>query len=117
MWDEVKEIDLIGINLLSKHSFRNINRPFNLTIDEFFISKGVYNLHNKSINEVIEFARLNGRKHLGLGPWMDGKYADVFNYLKEKKLEGIESLTFFNLRKKDFARFCIGAIENGAAEL
>ena len=117
VWDEVKELDLIGINLLSKHSFRNFKRPFNLTIDEFFIGKGVYNLNNKSINEVIEFARINGRKHLGLGPWMDGKYSDVFNYLKENRLEGIESLTFFNLRKKDFARFCIGAKENGAVEL
>ena len=117
IWDEAKELDLIGINLLSKHSFRNSKRPFNLTIDEFFIGKGVYNLHNKSISEVIEFARLNGFKHLGLGPWMNGNYADVFNYLKENKLEGIESLTFFNLRKKDFVRFCKGANENGAVEL
>jgi hypothetical protein len=33
-----------------------------------------------------------------------------------QRLEGVESLTIFNLRKKDFARFCIGAKEHGAVE-
>ena len=117
VWDEAKNLDLIGINLLSKHRIRIYNRPFNSTIDEFFIGKGVYNLHNKSINEVIEFARLNGRKHLGLGAWMNGKYAEVFNYLKENKPEGIESLTFFHLRKRDFNRFCSSVTEHGGSEV
>lgn len=117
VWDESKNLDLIGINLLSKHCIRIYNRPFNSTIDEFFTSKGVYNLHNKSINEVIEFARLNGRKQLGLGPWMKGKYNDVFNYLKENKPEGIESLTFFHLRKRDFNRFCSSIIAYGVSEI
>jgi hypothetical protein len=102
IWDDASKLDMIGINLISRQEIRGNNR-IRITIDAYFRQKGVYDLNQKSISDIIQFAQLNGHQHLGLSPWMDGDYDEVINYIRSCDLGGIESITFYHLRKKDFA--------------
>ncbi len=101
IWDDEKKLDLMGINLTSTYTIPLLNRR-SLRINDFFIQKGVYNLNQKSIQDVIKYANFKGHKHLGLSPWMNGEYTEVINYLRNCELGCVKSIRFYHLRKKDF---------------
>jgi len=102
IWDDASNLDMIGIKLTSRQEIRSVNRR-SITIDQYFRQKGVYDLNQKSIFDIIQYAQLNGYQHLGLSPWMDGKYNKVINALRSCDLGCIKSIAFYHLHKKDFA--------------
>jgi hypothetical protein len=101
IWDDKDNLDLMGINLILRHA---ISSPANRehSVDGFFRNKGVYDLYQKSIEEIIEHAKSKGLRRLGLSPWQQGNYSDVLKYLETADLGCVESITFYHLDKKDF---------------
>jgi len=102
IWDDAKRLDMIGIRLLNNFSLQDkILR--NQGILNFLSSKPkVFNLHNKSIAEIIDYAEQNKLKNIGLCPWMNGKYHDVIDFLQNLKTCSLDSITFYHLNREDY---------------
>jgi len=100
IWDAAAELDLIGINLLSR---QQIDTPGGGgTIDKFFKDKGVFDLNGRSIQEITAHVKAKGFKRLGLCPWMNHNYSHVIAYLRELEPGSIESIHFYHLHERDF---------------
>jgi hypothetical protein len=118
IWEDEQTLDMIGLNLLSKHSLydnnndnytnhnKNNKKPENTkinTVDQFFNAKPkVMDINGKSFSEIMEYCEEKGYKHIGITPWNKGNYQDVINYLKNLKDKPFNSITFYHLNKKDF---------------
>ena len=101
IWDDVDQLDLLGISLLSRQEIRKPGHN-HYTIARFFRDKGVYDLQGRTIQEIVAHAQANGLKRIGLSPWMDGEYAEVMQFLRDFKPGCIESIYFYHLGKRDF---------------
>ena len=101
IWDAATELDLIGINLLSRHKIDTLGRS-DYTIDQFFKDKGVFDLNGRSIQEITAHVKAKGFKRLGLCPWMNDNYSDVIAYLRELEPGSIECIYFYHLHRGDF---------------
>ena len=118
IWEDEQTLDLIGLNLLSRHSLydynndnytnhnKNNNKTENTkinTVKQFFNAKPkVIDINGKSFSEIMEYCEGEGCKHIGITPWNKGNYQDVINYLKNLKNNPFKSITFYYLNKKDF---------------
>jgi hypothetical protein len=118
IWEDEQILDMIGLNLLSKHSLydynndnytnhnKNNKKPEYTkinTVDQFFNAKPkVMDINGKSFSEIMEYCEEKGYKHIGITPWNKGNYQDVINYLKNFKDKPFNSITFYHLNKKDF---------------
>ncbi len=110
IWEDEQNLDMIGLNLLSKHSIydynndnytnhnKNNKKPEYTkinTVDQFFNAKPkVMDINGKRFSEIIESCEEKGCKHIGLTPWNKGNYQDVINYLKNIKDKPFNSITF-----------------------
>lgn len=101
IWDDEKNLDLIGINLKSNYEMRMPKGGYSSTA-QFFINKGVLNLHGMSIEEIVAISKHKGIRHLGLCPWQNGNYHGVIQYLNTVDLGSIESVTFYHLDNRDY---------------
>jgi len=112
IWEDEQTLDLMGLNLLSKHSLHDYNNDsYNKnnketkikTVDNFFNAKPkVMDINGKSFSDIIEYSIEKGYKHIGLTPWNKGNYQDVINYLKNINEIPFNSIVFYHLNKKDF---------------
>ena len=118
IWEDEQTLDMIGLNLLSKHSLYDYNNDNYTnhkknnkntentkinTVDSFFNTKPkVLDIIGKSFAEIMEYCMEKGYKHIGLTPWNKGNYQDVINYLKNLNNKTFNSINFYHLNKKDF---------------
>ena len=104
IWDDESHLDMMGINLINDQLIR-VSAQRHTSISAFFLQNPkVYDLRNKGMAEIIQYAIENGFKHIGLCPWMDGNYEEVLNHLRSGPLGSIESITFYHLDDGDFAQ-------------
>ena len=97
IWEDEDRMDLLGFNIRPRRDrgYRRIN--------EFFQNiEGLYDIHGKSIEEILAYAEENKVKHLGLTPWMNGDYGHVMDVLSKYEPSHLQKITFYHLRKKDF---------------
>jgi len=62
----------------------------------------VFNIYQRSVEEIISFAEAKKIKHLGLTPWMDGDYQPVVDFIQNYRFQYLEKITFYHLRKRDY---------------
>lgn len=98
IWQDKDELDRIGLNLRPRN-FRNQPK----LVNDFFLSHDrVVNIHGKTFVEIITEAEADGIGRLGLTPWKNGDYEEVFDYLRSHRLKIVRSITFYHLNKRDF---------------
>jgi hypothetical protein len=112
IWDDEQILDVIGLNLLSKHSLHdysngnyNKNNEKNKirTVDSFFEAKSkVMDINGRSFAEIMADCKAKGCQRIGLTPWKKGDYKEVIEYLKNNNDNAFISITFYHLNKKDF---------------
>jgi hypothetical protein len=112
IWDDEQILDVIGLNLLSKHSLHdysngnyNKNNEKNKisTVDSFFEAKSkVMDINGRSFAEIMADCKAKGCQRIGLTPWKKGDYKEVIEYLKNNSDKAIISINFYHLNKKDF---------------
>jgi hypothetical protein len=108
IWDDEDNLNMIGINLINNFPLKD--RPLEIqdihTVKDFMLSKNkVYNINGKNIKEIIEYAERNNLKHIGLCPWMNGRYEDVIAFLRNLKTCKLDSITFYHLNRNDYKQF------------
>jgi hypothetical protein len=98
IWEYEQSLDLLGINLRPRE-----NENARYSINRFFQSHNkVYNIHSKSIEEILAHAEDRKVEYLGLTPWMKGDYGHVIEFLRNYQPRYLKKLSFFHLRRNDF---------------
>jgi hypothetical protein len=98
IWEDEQELDLMGINLRDRDNSRG-----RYSINSFFERIPlVYNIYNRSIEDILAYAEENKVQHLGLTPWMNNDYQQVIDVLRTYSPKHLKKLTFYHLRKNDF---------------
>jgi hypothetical protein len=101
IWEDEQELDMMGINLRERDYPRG-----RYSINTFFERiPMVYNIHNRSIEEILAYAEENKVQHLGLTPWMNNDYQQVMDVLRTYAPNHLKKLTFYHLRRNDFNMF------------
>jgi hypothetical protein len=102
IWDNQKDLDFIGLNLVSKQPLTSSHHPQIKNPADFFKYHGVVNINQMHFKEILNLALELGAKNIGLGPWNDGNYLEVGEIIRNEELTGIESVSFYHLNPKDF---------------
>jgi hypothetical protein len=98
IWEHEQSLDLLGINLRPRE-----NENARYSINRFFQSHNkVYNIHSKSIEEILAHAEDRKVEYLGLTPWMKGDYGHVIEFLRNYQPKYLKKISFFHLRRNDF---------------
>jgi hypothetical protein len=104
IWDDEKQLDLIGLNLLSRQPLMGGARGEIRSVDDFFRAKPkVMDINGQSFNEILTHCQERGHKRLGLTPWMGGNYQGVLDALRGMRDMPFESITFYHLNRNDFS--------------
>jgi len=98
IWEDEDQLDLIGLKLRPRKRSRKV--------DDFFQGLDVYDITNKSIEEILKDAEDKKVKHLGLTPWMNGNYDHVMDVLRNYTPIHLKKISFYHLRKKDYDKMC-----------
>jgi len=102
IWDDQKDLDFIGLNLVSKQPLTSSHHPHIKNPADFFKHQGVVNINQMHFREILNLARELGARNIGLGPWNDGNYLEVGEIIRNEELTGIDSVSFYHLNPKDF---------------
>jgi hypothetical protein len=102
IWEDEAKLDTIGLSFYPSKLVGNA--AYNSqSISDFLESKPkVFNLRNKSFDDVLGFCDKYKIKHLGLCPWLQGDYQGVINRLQGALPNSLESISFYHLNSNDF---------------
>jgi hypothetical protein len=99
IWEDEQLLDSMGCNLRKREGMHT-RHPIN----EFFLDPPyVFNIHGKSIEEILAHAEANQVAHLGLMPWMNGDYAHVIEVLRNYKSQYLKKISFYHLRRGNYS--------------
>lgn len=102
LWEDESRLDLIAFPLSSRHELLNGSEQGIHSPAEFFRQKGVMDIENLTFNEILDLAQHQGAQKLGLGPWNNGQYQEVFEILQSDAIRGFQSLYFYHLSPNDY---------------
>ncbi len=102
LWEDKSRLDFIAFPLSSRHGLlsgleQGIHSPA-----EFFLRKGVSDIEKLTFLEILDLARNQGAQRLGIGPWNNGQYREVFEILQSDAVRGFQSIYFYHLRPNDY---------------
>lgn len=102
IWDDEAKLDSIGISF--NHSKFNGTAAYNSqSISDFFESNPkVFNLKNMTFSEVLDYCEYYKIKHLGLCPWLNFNYQEVFARLQGVLPNSLETIFFYHLNANDY---------------
>lgn len=102
LWEDESRLDLIALPLSSRHELLNGSEQGIHSPAEFFRQKGVMDIENLTFYEILDLADHQGAQKLGLGPWNNGQYQEVFEILQSDAIRGFQSLYFYHLSPNDY---------------
>jgi hypothetical protein len=103
IWEDEDKLDLIGLNLLSKHSLDVKYRNTIHSVDTFFEAKPkVLNINGQTFETILDYCKTNDYKRIGLTPWLKGNYQELIQCLKKLDNDFFQSIIFYHLNKNDF---------------
>ncbi len=102
IWEDEAKLDGIGLSFHSSKMVGDVSYNSQSISDFFKSNPKVFNLRNKSFNEVLDFCDLHKIKHLGLCPWLYGNYKEVIERLQGVLPKTLEQISFYHLNNGDF---------------
>lgn len=102
IWDDEAKLDAMGLSynpsMLAGDAAYNSQ-----SISDFFESKPkVFNLKDKTFDEVLIYCEQHQIKHLGLCPWLNGNYQKVVERLQGVLPQSLVRISFYHLNIGDF---------------
>lgn len=102
LWEDKSRLDFIAFPLSSRHGLLSGSEQGIHSPAEFFLRKGVSDIEKLTFLEILDLARNQGAQRLGIGPWNNGQYREVFEILQSDAVRGFQSIYFYHLRPNDY---------------
>lgn len=102
LWEDKSRLDLIAFPLSSRHGLLSGSEQGIHSPAEFFLRKGVLDIENLTFLEILDLSRNLGAQRLGIGPWNNGQYQEVFEMLQRDAVRGFQSIYFYHLSPNDY---------------